>query len=162
MTAQPSDDVKMELDELAEDRNRQDNVQMKVEIADDDAYLLAEPAEVVVPASIIGTTIDLTGVAADQPVVSSGHTHTSLEITSNTQHVPAIPSAPSNTDQPPSEPLTPSKAWSSPTQVINQHLSATEPVSLDPPPIPAAVPTQPAVNLIAATPQIHKMRLLEQ
>jgi len=153
MTARPLDDVEMELDELAEDQDGQDDVQMKVEIADDDAYLLAEPEEVVVPVSIIGTTIDLTGAAADQPVVSSSHTHASLEITSDTQHVPAVPSAPSNTDQPPSEPPTPPKARSSPTQIINQHLSAAEPVSLDAPPIPAAVPTRPAVNLITATPQ---------
>jgi len=155
MTARPSDDVDMELDELAKDRD-EDDVHVKVEIAGDDGYLLAEPEEVVVPASIIGTTIDLTGAAADQQVVSSSHTHGSLNITSDTQHVPAIPSTPSNIDQqsnrPPSEPLTPPKAPSSHTQVINHNLSGTEPVSLDPPAILEAVPMQPAVNLIAATP----------
>jgi len=156
MTAQPSDDVDMELDELAKDRD-EDDVHMKVEIAGDDGYLLAEPEEVVIPASIVGTTIDLTGVAADQQVVSSGHTHSSLDITSDTQHVPAVPSAPSNIDQqsnwPPSEPLTPPKAPSSRIQVIDHNLSGAEPVSLDPPAIPEVVPMRPAVNLIAATPQ---------
>jgi len=157
MTARPSDDVDMELDELAEDRD-EDDVHVKVEIAGDDGYLLAEPEEVVVPASIVGTTIDLTGAAADQQAVSSGHTHSSLDITSDTQRVPAVPSAPSNIDQqshrPPSEPpLTPPQAPSSRTQVIDHSLSGTEPVSLDPPAIPEAVPMRPAVNLIAATPQ---------
>jgi len=143
MTARPSDDVDMELDELAEDWD-EDDVHVKVEIASDDGYLLAEPEEVVVPVSIVGTTIDLTGAAADQQAVSSGHTHSSLDITSDTQRVPAVPSAPSNIDQqsnrPPSEPLTPPQALSSRTQVIDHNLSGTEPVSLDPPAIPEAVP----------------------
>jgi len=131
MTAQPLDDVDMELDELAKDRD-EDNVHVKVEIAGNDGYLLAEPEEVVIPASIVGTTIDLTGAAADQQVVSSSHTHGSLDITSDTQHVPAVPSAPSNIDQqsnrPPSEPLTPPKAPSSHIQVIDHNLSGAEPV----------------------------------
>ena len=143
MTAWLSDDVDMELDELAEDQD-EDNVHVKVEIADDDGYLLAEPEEVVIPASIVGTTIDLTGAAADQQVISSGHTHGSLNITSNTQRVPAVPCTPSNIDQqsnrPPSEPLTPPKAPSSHTQVIDHNLLGTEPVSLDPPAILEAVP----------------------
>jgi len=156
MTAWPSDDMDMELDELAEDQD-EDDVHVKVEIAGNNGYLLAEPEEVVVPASIIGTTIDLTGAAADQQAVSSGHTHSSLDITSDTQRVPAVPSAPSNIDQqshrPPSEPLTPPQAPSSRTQVIDHNLLGTEPVSLDPPAILEAVPMRPAVNLTAAMPQ---------
>jgi len=153
MPAQPSDDVDMELDELAEERD-EDDVHVKVEIAADDGYLLAEPEEVVVPASVVGTTIDLTGAAPDQQVVSSGHTHGSRDTTSDMQRMPAVPSAPPNieqqSNQPTSEPLTPPKA---PTHVIDHNLSGAEPVSLNPPAIPEAVPMRPAVNLIAATPQ---------
>jgi len=104
-------DDEMEWDELAKDQNAEDNVWVKVESTDDDMVLLAKPKEVVVPASVAGTMIDLTSLAEPDLAVCSGNNHRSLDITTDTNRVPAILLAASHTDT--LETLTPRKGLSS-------------------------------------------------